>query len=683
MLHVQGNKVGVPVQLLVPDFFPSEKSLYQKLWRYKDANYGPKRLQRGCNSRQLLVDFDTLPREVQQQIGDPRKPAHLLDKFYQTDAEAVDYYHNYQYPDGSYLKPDACEQYIINASVMKAIFKLRDARIAERMSKPNGSLQGITQSLCTDAITYQDHLIAKVGRGHKLPTNARRFKEAMTAFERIGFQSLIKDAKGNAKKNAAKVNEKVLQLLNDLFASQSHKPTATEVAGQYDAFLRGQLDVVNSETGELYTTDGYASISTSTVKRYLAQWQNRIITHSRRSGDRQVYQQKFKPHHGLEQPQFAGSALSIDDRNPPFKALETGKRPWFYNGIDLASEAFTVWVYGDSKEGIILDFYRQLVRNYHEWNLPLPAGLECESSLNSSFKDTFLREGQMFEHVRIEANNARGKRIERYFGALRYGLEKKREGWLARPHASSESNQAGAEAVQMLPYQHIIEGCLEDICTWNNMEHSKIKGKTRWEVFMESQNPDLKPTNYKAILPYLGYATQTSCNAGMINFRSRKYLLGVDGEVATGDTLIRLMKEVEGEDFTIYWLDDNQGKPFKALIYKHDRFVCEAVPQPTYSRAKAEMTPEGEAARATMSSYVNTVESYRKQGVKQLNKVEVLDNRSLTLNNKFHMPGAMAKHRPIEQETEAAEILPELPEQDDFYENAIQTSNKRSLKDRF
>ena len=166
--------------------------------------------------------------------------------------------------------------------------------------------------------------------------------------------------------------------------------------------------------------------------------------------------QAFKPHHSTDKPQFAGSLISIDDRQPPFKTHD-GKRVWFYMAIDLASEAFTCWVHGKTKEGIIKEFYRQLVRNYAEWGANLPDGLECESSLNKSFETTFLSEGAMFQNVRIEPNNARGKKIERYFRELRYSYEKQREGWIARPFALSESNQTGSHEVPTLSYQQIID----------------------------------------------------------------------------------------------------------------------------------------------------------------------------------------------------------------------------------
>ncbi|MCH4831647.1 hypothetical protein E5F92_002635 [Flavobacterium columnare] len=146
-------------------------------------------------------------------------------------------------------------------------------------------------------------------------------------------------------------------------------------------------------------------------------------------------------------------------------------------------------MYGKTKEGLILDFYRQLVRNYHEWGFQLPFGLECESSLNSSFTETFLREGTMFQDVRIEANNARGKRIEAYYRPLRYDLEKKREGWLARPHALSEANQQGSTKKIILPYERIVSECLNDIVIWNNMPSTKDKTVSRWDYFVNNQDP--------------------------------------------------------------------------------------------------------------------------------------------------------------------------------------------------
>ena len=81
----------------------------------------------------------------------------------------------------------------------------------------------------------------------------------------------------------------------------------------------------------------------------------------------------------------------------------------------------------------------------------------------------------------------------------------------------------------IIPNEDIVAGCLQDIITWNNSEHSKIKGMSRWDVFLSMQNPNLRPTNYHGILPYLGYKETSSVHAGIMNFRSSKYLLRLDG----------------------------------------------------------------------------------------------------------------------------------------------------------
>ncbi|WP_449398501.1 hypothetical protein [Chryseobacterium wanjuense] len=204
---------------------------------------------------------------------------------------------------------------------------------------------------------------------HNLPTHPTRFKETLNQFETefkyngktfdYNYLSIIKDVEGKRKINSLKVDEKVLSILTGLFATQRHKPTATEIHRAYDAFLKGSAQVYNEITGEIYEPKEYPSLSESTVKIYLTKWENKSATYKLRSGDRQKYINSFIPPHQLERPKFAGSLISIDDRNPPFKDL-SGKRIWFYNGIDLGSECFTVFVYGKSKEGIILDFYRQM-----------------------------------------------------------------------------------------------------------------------------------------------------------------------------------------------------------------------------------------------------------------------------------------------------------------------------------
>ena len=635
----QNNTLGVQGRFLISNENKHEDSLC-----LITGSGLRKRIERGAITKlrdgggldtPMLVSFESLPLKWQEAIvaiwGKAPKLTQqtLFEKHYVRDMAAFDFYTRFKFDDQTSLDRAKIDEYTINASVLNTI-----GTVYEMRYKIRKELRGRVNDIWSTIISESN--LFKQETGHTLPENERRLREKHNDYKKNGYKCLIH--KGYRQTNALKVDDRHVELLNYMFAGIDHKPTYAEVAQTYDGFVSGYVEVINEETGEIYDPKEFSRLSVATVWNHLSKWENKIGTFLARSGDRQKYMALFKPYHRLLQPKFASSIISIDDRQPVFEYLP-GTRMWFYNGIDLGSEAFTCWVWGKDKAGIITEFYRQMVRNYAQWNLPLPAELEGELNLNASFKDTFLKEGNMFQYVRIEANNARGKRIEQYYRPLRYQYEKKRDGWLARPFAISESNQARTDKKTIIPYDEIVQGCLHDIQTWNNTEHSKIKGMSRWDVFLAMQNPNLRPINYHGILPYLGMKESSSVNAGIMNFRRSKFLLGLDGVICTGDKLISMMMQVEGRDVDIYWLDDNFGEMLKAHIYIGDQFICEAIEQPGYNRARIEQTKEDMINRELMSKYTNTIESYGRRQKNGLEKLTIIDNRPVTINNNFQIPG--------------------------------------------
>lgn len=647
------NSVAVYPYELIPMHWKNKACLSVEISRNKTNSFGVKALQNGGGkNRKLIIDFDSLPIHIQEDLGDPRKLEHNLLLFYKTDSVAVDFYTSFRRPDGSYLNADEQQRYITNASVMISVLKLKSKHETERI-KLGMSLKGLNTFLCDESNSFNPILLKKFDYNHNLPTHPTRFKEALNQFEtpfnynnkdwKFNFLSIVKDVEGKRKQNARIVDDLTESILNGLFSNIPHKPTQLEISRAYDAFLNGYAQVYNEDTGEIYDPKGFPKLSDSTVALYLAKWENKAATHKLRSGDRQKYMGKFKPYHQLERPKFAGSLISIDDRNPPFKDLD-GNRIWFYNCLDVASGCITAFVYGKTKEGIIIEFYRQLVRNYTQWNINLPDGLEAESSLNSSFANTFLKEGYMFENVSIIANVARSKRIERDNGILRYGLEKKRVGWLARPSAKSESNQIGSAKVPMIPYEQIVDGSVEDIYELNNSPHMSEKTISRWEYFLANQHPELKPTNWKAILPHLGYAQKSSCNTGYIKLQGKARAIAMDGKICLGESLITAMKAIEGKEIDVYWLDDNQGNVLKALAFYEGRFICEVQEMPKYNRAIIERTDADKEARTLQSSYVATVDGFVRSQEKSLMKINVFQQPKPEPENGFFIPGMKRKN---------------------------------------
>lgn len=673
MPHFWGHTLVVTKDELVPKYY-SFGNLRQLVSRYKDLPYGIKKVQSGGNGRQMLIAFDSLPKELQNSIGDPRKMKHPLLEHWEISPLATRFYNEFEFEDGTPMKTEFIEQYITNASVLIALEGLRLKRLGVWATERNGKTTGLMETLRVDLITFNEFLPKIHTHAHTLEVGDRHFARVFKAFlngdeNSFNFGSLISKKLRN---NHAKImTDDMIALLNQIFAGQEHKPTKTEVAYKYEGFLNGEVEVINRETGEAYDcTDSkkFRPISESSIIAWLSKWENKIGTYAKRSGDRQKLMGQFIPYHSLEAIKEAGVMISIDDRQPPF-FYDEGKRLWFYMGIDLGSEAWTTWVWGESKEGLILEFYRQMVRNYTKWGFNLPLELECESSLNASYKDTLLKNGAMFDNVRIEANNARGKKIERYFGKLRYEFEKDKNGWIARPFARKESNQSQhtKDKKIIIPKDDIVDNSLYDIQEWNNMEHRLHKGKTRWEVFLEMQCKDTKPTNWRAILPHLGKVTKTSLNAGISRFRSSEWLLGLDGEIALGEDLIRLMKYVEGKDFEVYWLDDDDGEVLKAMIYYDDMMLCELLPKPKYSRAYHELDDTGKINRQIMSAYENTVTAYMRDRKNEIDQVLVVDRRSKVLNSKFVIPG-LKNFTPKENPAKIIELEPE--EQEYNYEQS-------------
>ncbi len=652
------KKVAVEVSELVPRFWKTLGALQKQLQRDEDKMYGVKRLQYGGNGRKLLIDYDTLSKKIQSELVDPRKAAHPIEPYFKFDADAVRFYSKFK-RNGRGMEPEEQERYIINASVLKAVVALEDARTQERI-KMRGNLSGLIESLRKDVVSFQDILKIQHNKSHEFPGTfidgkctvcnhqvlhtlpiSPRFKDAFKAFKNTdetgGYFSLIKDPNGVKALNALKVDARVEMLLNALFKNQLHKPTPTEVARNYEGFINGYVEVYSEDTGELFNPKDFPALSQSTIVSWINKWENQIATHKARSGNRQQYMGAFKPHHQMDLPVFAGSLLSIDDRQPPFWYDNHRNRAWFYIGIDVASQCITSVVSGKSKEGIIEEFYRQIVRNYTEWGICLPSELECESSLNSNYRDTLLRPGAMFDNVRIEANNARGKYIERMFGKVRYDLEKVNAGWIARPTAGSEANQASSTPTKIIPYDQLINDRMHDLERWNNMPHPSEPTMTRFEYFISKQHPDLKPTNWESILPYIGYKTETSCQVGYVTLQNQKRAIAENGKILTGEALIQKMKIIEGKELDVYWLDDNNGNVLKSLVYLRgtSKLVCEIMEMPRYNRATIERTPQDEEARKLQSSYVASVEAFARQQLNSIEKIQIINNTPTTLNSNF------------------------------------------------
>jgi len=620
----------------------------------------------GGNGRSALIELLAIPTNYRETIvskfGNPAQQFNALEEYFVMDSNARQYYDQYRHAvTGKALEPYQVSRYTTNASVLIALYKLREARsfLTKRMGNPKRDLK---PGLAADSIAFNEVLKNKYnGLQHSLPKHPRKLSEKITEFMAGGspnFETLIDGRAQN--QNAQVVTPEMIDLWNAMFAGQRHKPTHYEVSHKYQVFLLGKLEIVNPETGELYDpkAECYKPVSDRSVFNYLSEWKNRTGVFKARSGNRKTYMDKFTPSARMLRPSV-GAIISVDDFQPPFKwAKGGGNRMWFYAAQDLGSTAITTWVYGDSKEGIITDFYRQLLRNYESWGIKLPYELECEASLNSSFVNTFLANGVMFQKVRVIRNKPRSKRIERTLRDLRLTMARKHPAFVARPDAVDENYQSKAGEQIYISKEEIIEFELRCIEIWNNEEHpdQDIYPKmSRWDVFLKHQNANLKPTNYVGALPHLGNYTRTSMNMGRVRLQGIDRVAGVNGAVALGENLLRIMNEIEGQEVDVYYLDNLDGQVVKSLVFNTaGRFICELLDDLPFHRSELDQTDRCRKNMELYFAYENTVESHAKRIAKTVKKVELVETETHT--GSFVMPG-LKRYETPETDTE---ILPDL-----------------------
>lgn len=675
------NKVAVQLNELVPDWWSSYEALKMKINRESNFDYGIRRLQRGCKNNQVLIDFDTLPREIQEALGDPRRCQHIMEKWYRWDSDAVRFFNDFTFEEGGYLSDKHKNEYVLNASVLKAVHRYKEEHIIERSKKGQKAMR-LYEFMAKEAQAFQAILKTKHGNiQHTLPASDRNFRTIYDKFFQKGtyngreydlsYAELVDGRLKN--ENAKVVTSEIETLLNSMFAKAGSKPNKLKVAKRYRLFKEGLIDIINTKTGEQYNPADYKQLDERTITKWLSKWQNQTPAYVLRQADRQKAIAISRPYIEMELPEFSGSLYSVDDRQPPFE-YGPSQRLWLYNGLDVGSDAITATVWGRDKKGMILDFYRQILRNYTEWGIRLPAELEAETSLNISYKDSFLAEGAMFDWVRLEANNARGKIIENRNRRFRLELEKELEGWKGRPFAKDEANQPMPKDNQYneqsyRSYESLVQQSLMIIEDWNNSPHPKHKDMTRWDYFMSKQNPRLHPTNWKAILPHLGYHDKSSCHVGRIRLQGRNLFIGDNNEVLFGEPLIERLMILENQDVVIHWLDANDGAILKALIYLGDTFICEGIPVVKPQRARIERTEKDDELIQIQQRYSATVEGFIKNRKNEIDPVLIVGETNGTLNSNFQMPGLNRylpdndDALPIDEPDDSEFVTPTLPSQ--------------------
>ncbi len=619
-----------------------------------------------------LIAFDSIPAKYRKQIREkhpePEREAltnPLIDLLH-TDYQAVAFFTNYRYPNGSKIPTERVDNITLwsnNAAYLNAIGVLWKRHCVARRKlgknpQRHNFFKNIADKLKTEEI--QRSLL------HNLPTNGRTLRAKFEDYAKRGYDCLVKQYVGQT--NALVITDDILRLLR-FIAELPTRPYNTKVIEIYEQFMNGEIELYDRNTGEEFRREDYldkngeiVTFSESAVRNRLNQPGEQIRIDRRRLGHKD-FNDTHRPHHHRHSPTFSFSKISMDDRDLVWKDKTTGKRVKAYYAYDVTSGVRIGSAYSmDKNEELFLDCIRDMFVFCERNGFGVPMEVEVENHLvNKFFEDLKM----MFPYLRVCApGNSQEKRAEHFNRYVKYQVEKNNRPGIGRWWLGSKYNRVPLDRIddgfkqQMKPADQLIIDDIQDTIQYNNSLHPNQKrfpGKTRMEVLRENLNPDLPQLNKSFLYRYIGYEVQTSIVRSMyVQVQYAKYIL------PSPQILDRL--QANNRTVMAYYLPDDEGNIGEVYLYQNGEYLCTCEKLATYNEAQAERTEADEIARRKQDKYIAMFDKYAKG--EDFSPLEIVPTSKEPLTEKVTvMPEPKTEPQP-----ELAEVDYGAKALDDFFE---------------
>jgi hypothetical protein len=410
-----------------------------------------------------------------------------------------------------------------------------------------------------------------------------------------------------------------------------NKPFAADVYTLYGLFLAGKIQLVDQSTGELFEPHNFCDkegnpimLSESTVWNWLNKPANRAVVDSKRNNSFS-FNTMHRPHHVRKAPMYSFSKISMDDRDLPRKTTE-GSRVKAYYSYDVASGCIVGASYSRTKdEELFLECCRDMFRLIEREHLPMPLEVEVENHLVNKFFDDLAI---MFPYIRIcNPGNSQEKHAEHFNRAKKYGTEKQTQNGIGRWWARSEAyrvdnNKIDNEFVEKVyTYDSIVADDYAAIKAYNNSVHPNKKrygGKTRWQVLLESVNPNAPQVSKPVVYKSIGERTETTINRNQYcQVQYAKY----------GIPSVDVLNKLETNNYSVqaYYLPNVDGVITEVYLYQGQTYLCKAARIEQYSTAKAEWTNDDAQAYTNQAKYVSEFDATIKEGKRKLASIVITD----------------------------------------------------------
>ena len=632
----------------------------------------------GAVGQYALVAVDSLPLEykakVQERYPDS-KLAHLkgwVQSNYELDQSAMAYFHSREQA-GLDLPAEKIREYVVNASVLNCCI-----RLYERAAT--------TRKLMGDKYNWEQMANAieslREEYGHTLPASTLRFRKKVNEYKRDGYGCLISGKFGN--QSARKVSMKVVILVRSL-AVLPNKPYNSNVHEMYLAFVCGELDVWNYQTGELMNPEEFVdkngdplSLSESTISNILNEPATRMLVEKSLTSWT-TFMHEQMPHVHRHGGDWSLSQITMDDVDLTRKLKDTKQRIHAYYAYDVVSQCVIGASYGRKKdEGLVVDCFRDMFRLIAGNGWGMPAAIEVENHLMTQYKEGFLQAGEVFKFVHFCApQNSQEKYAEPLNGAKKrsvihknhtgigrfYGKGKWRQEYIK---VSDETNEL-YEDKEYFGFDELVADDMADNYEWNHQLHpnqKKFPGMTRWDVLCERINPDLQPLDNITLARYIGESVETS-----IKRNSTVRVAYEDWWLS--DTSV--LEKLRPNDYkvTAYYMPDVEGKPSEVYIFQGDKYIDTVEKVETYNRVLSEQTEDDMVKYIEQRKKIAKFEKYVREH--EIESVGVM--RKVKEPPRGEALGTVAE----EDELEAVAAMPRHTEHEALY--ASMDTEDRAIED--
>ena len=559
-------------------------------------------VRRGGRSGYALVSVSSLPDSYREKVNalypDPSLEVLYawIEANYETDQAAVAYFSDWRNSCGHDFATDAhVAEYVANASVLNACIKLYNN------AKAIHKTMGMKYDWNKMSQVVEGY---RVKVGHTLPSSMLRFRKKVNEYQECGYSCLISGKFGNQSRR--KVDHKTERLIISI-ASLPNKPYNTSVWEMYNAFVCGELEVYDVETGALFNPNEWTdkngeplSLSESTIANYLNKPKNRVLI-EQSTTSYTTFMHEQMPHVHRHAPEFSFSKISFDDRDLPRKLSDSKARPKAYYAYDVTSQCVVGYAYNRHKNvDLVTDCFRSMFRLIERHGWGCPAQVEVENHLMSQWRDSFLKAGVLFPFVRFCAPmNSQEKYAEPLNGAKKRSIEHKNHLGIGRFYAKSRAYRTESNKVfdafndtyedkQYYTWDELIADDIRDIQEFNNSLHpnqKKYPGMTRWQVLEANMNPSLQPMDKSVWARFIGEHVETT-----IRRNSYCRVAYKDWWLSKTDVIERLYPNNWKVD--AYYLTDESGEVTDVYIFQDDRLIDRLEDVGTYNTADAEQTDE-------------------------------------------------------------------------------------------